>query len=49
MFTRLRNITKVKQQVDPYSGKVTHLFEPPDILDNNVPGLKSVIDYVETN
>ena len=49
IFTRLRNIIKAKQTIDPYSGKVTHYFEPSDINDHNVPGLKSMIDYFETN
>ncbi len=49
LVTRLRNITKANKTVGQYSGKVTHYFEPSDITDNNIPGLKSMIDYFETN
>ena len=49
IFTRLRNIIKAKQTIDPYSGKVTHYFEPSDINDHNVPGFKLMIDYFDTN
>ncbi len=49
IFTRLRNIIKAKRTIDPHSGKVTHYFVPSDITDNNVPGLKSMTDYFETN
>ena len=49
IFSRLQQIIKAKTKTDPYSGKVSYLFEPSDINDQNIPGLKSMIDYFETN
>ncbi len=50
MFTRLKK--KKQKQNKPLihnSGKVRHYVEPSDITDNSVPGLKSMIDYFDTN
>ncbi len=49
IFTRLKTTIKEHHTVDPYSGKVTHYFEPSDISDNNASGLKATIDYFEAN
>ena len=49
IFMRLRQIIKAKSKTDPYSGRVSYYFDPSDISDDSVPGLKSMIDYFETN
>ncbi len=46
---RLQQIVKAMSKTDPYSGSVSYYVEPSDISDQYVPGLKSMIDYLETN